>query len=135
MPRVESETRELAACRGDLHVELAVQLLAARGTRLQEPELLELAGETRVDACAFAQRSRANFVFVRVDCGDVPAAALLRRRRCELLADDVQRQKLVALETEDRLEPLDVFVAEHAIAALRSPRREQAAVLEVADLR
>src|SRR5262249_384118 len=35
----------------------------------------------------------------------------------------------------DRLEPLDVVLVEHAVAALRALRRQQALVLEVADLR
>src|SRR5207248_1771215 len=46
-----------------------------------------------------------------------------------------QRQELVSLQAQDRLEPLDVLLAEHAIAALRPSWREQPLVLEVADLR
>ena len=37
--------------------------------------------------------------------------------------------------SQDRLEPLDVLLAEQPVAALRALRREQALVLEVADLR
>ena len=57
------------------------------------------------------------------------------RARRELLADHAQRQELVALEAQDRLEPLDVVLAEQAVAALRALRRQQPLILEVADLR
>src|SRR5204863_9030430 len=53
----------------------------------------------------------------------------------QLLPDHAQRQELVALEPQDRLEALDVVLAEEPVAALRPARREQALVLEVADLR
>ena len=67
-----------------------------------------------------------------------PAGALAapgRAGRRELLPDHAQRQELVALEPEDRLEALDVVLGEEPVAALRPARREQALVLEVADLR
>ena len=53
----------------------------------------------------------------------------------ELLPDHAQRQELVALQAQDRLEPLDVVLAEEPVAAARALRRQQALVLEVADLR
>src|SRR5205807_3108892 len=53
----------------------------------------------------------------------------------ELVADHAQRQKLIALQAEDRLQPLQVGLAEQAVAALRTSRRQQPLVLEVADLR
>src|ERR671937_1506031 len=64
-----------------------------------------------------------------------PALAVARGGCGELLADDAERQELVALQAQDRLQPLDVFLAEEPVAALRPPRREQALILEVADLR
>ena len=67
--------------------------------------------------------------------GHALPAPLLRRAGGELLADHAQRQELVALEAQDRLEPLDVVLAEEPVAALRALRRQQALVLEVADLR
>ena len=63
------------------------------------------------------------------------APALLAGRRGELLADHAQRQELVALEPEDRLQPLDVLLAEQPVSAARPLRREEALILEVADLR
>src|SRR6185437_16928171 len=53
----------------------------------------------------------------------------------ELLADHAQGQELVALQPEDRLEPLDVVLAEQPVAALRPLQRQQALVLEIPDLR
>ena len=40
----------------------------------------------------------------------------------ELVADHAQRQELVALEPQDRLEPLQVVLAEQAVAAARALR-------------
>src|SRR4051812_26342301 len=61
-----------------------------------------------------------------------PAPPCLRRGgRAQLLADDPQRQELVALQAQDRLEPLDVVLAEQPVAALCAPWREEALVLEV----
>src|SRR5205807_3405723 len=53
----------------------------------------------------------------------------------ELLPDDAERQELVALQAQDRLQPVDLVLAEQAVAAGRAPRRQQALVLQVADLR
>ena len=53
----------------------------------------------------------------------------------ELLADDPQRQELVALQAQDRAQPLHVAARVEAIAAGRAPRRQQLLVLQVADLR
>src|ERR671924_585318 len=56
-------------------------------------------------------------------------------RRGELLPDHAQGQELVPLKAQDRLQPLDVLLAEEPVAALRPAEREQPLVLEVADLR
>ena len=85
---------------------------------------------------ALAQLREIELVLGLPEAARALAPALLARpgRRGELLADHAQRQELVALEPEDRLEALDVVLAEEAVAAPRAARREQALVLEVADL-
>ena len=55
--------------------------------------------------------------------------------RGQLLADDPQRQELVALHAQDRAQPRDVAGRVEPVAAGRAPRLEQLLVLEVADLR
>src|SRR5207249_10829016 len=70
-----------------------------------------------------------------LEARDTAAPLRLRARRRELLPDHAQRQELVPLEPQDRLQPLDVLLAEEAVATLRAPRRQEALVLEVADLR
>src|SRR5207244_7032105 len=90
----------------------------------------------QVDPGAVAQLRELHLLFlVSPDAERALPPALVCRRGGELLADHAQREKLVTLQAQDRLEPLDVLVAEHAVAALRAPRREQTLVLEVPDLR
>src|SRR5262249_3307881 len=64
-----------------------------------------------------------------------PPPAFRRRGLLELLADHLERQELVALEPEDRLQPLELLLAEEPVAAARPGRRDEALALEVADLR
>src|SRR6185437_321513 len=45
------------------------------------------------------------------------------------------RQELVALQSEDRLEPVDVLLREQPVAALRPLRRQQALIFEIPNLR
>src|SRR6476469_9277684 len=73
-------------------------------------------------------------VLPRVDHA-APAPALLSCASVELLSDHAQGQKLVPLQAENRLQPLDVVLREEPVAALRAPRVEEPLVLEVADLR
>ena len=56
-------------------------------------------------------------------------------RSAELLANNAQRQELVALQAQDRDQALDVCLGEQAVAAACAPRLQQALILEVADLR
>jgi len=58
-----------------------------------------------------------------------PATPLGRAGRGELLADDAERQELVTLQPQNRLEPLDVVLAEHPVTALRPAGGEQTLVL------
>ena len=120
--RRDPEARELRAGDRDLDVAGRIELLAALAARLQEAELLELARQLGRDRRALAELAEIELV-VRVGEADrAPAPALLAgtRRRGELLADHAQRQELVALQAQDRLQPLDVVLAEEPVAALRS---------------
>ena len=134
---VDAEAREPPARRGDLRVALAVEALAALEPRLQQPELLELAREVagRCRRGRRARRARARPRSSPSPACAPPRRARRRRRRRELLADHPQRQELVALQAQDRLQPLDVVLAEQPVAAAGPLRRQQALILEVADLR
>ena len=102
---------------------------------LEQPVVASSRALLRGDAGALAELVEVDLVLV----GGEPARRRRRRSfeagRRELLADHAQRQELVALEPEDRLQPLDVVLAEQPVAAARPLRRQQALVLEVADLR
>src|SRR5207248_818588 len=58
-----------------------------------------------------------------------------RERRGQFLADHPQRQELVPLQAQNRLQAVDVVLGEEAVAALRALRRHESFALEVADLR
>src|SRR5436305_8294365 len=117
------------AHRGDLDVQLAVG-------RLQEAELLQLARPRGIDA-----RTVAELVDAEVVCLDLPErrrgalSPRLRNAGRELFADHAERQELVSLHAQDRLEPLEVLLGEEPVPALCPPRRHEAFALEVADLR
>src|SRR5262249_11935429 len=133
MPRRDPVARERLARDRDVDVDVRVAALAALGARLEQAEVLELAGARRLDAGALAQLVQ---VEALVGLADRAALApLLARAGGELLADHAQRQELVALKAEDRLEPLDVVLVEHAVAALGAFRRQQPLILEIPDLR
>src|SRR5205085_4669888 len=114
---------------------LRVAALPRERARGDEPVLLELARELRRDAAALAELAEIELLVVGRERERSPAGALRRSRAVQLLTDHAQRQELVALHAQDRAQPLDVLLAEQAVAAARPPRREQALVLEVADLR
>ena len=136
VPRRDAVARELGAGRGHIRVGRAVELAAALLARLEQAVLLELLRELRRDPGPLAQLAEAELLLLARRARRLaPAARLRRRGRGQLLADHPERQELVALEAEDRLEALDVLVGVEPVAALRAPRREQALVLEVADLR
>src|SRR5262249_15708839 len=100
-----------------------------------EPELLELPREARLHPRPLAQLVELDLFLLRPCPKRAPTPPLGRAWRGELLTDDAQRQELVALEPEDRLQPLDLVLADHPIPAPPPARGEQSLVLEVADLR
>src|SRR3954469_8278022 len=134
MTRRDPELSEAAAGKGDVGVELRITLLASFGTRREQAELFELAGQPRVDARALAKLGQVELGLFLAQAG-TPALAVTCGRRGQLLADNPQWQKLVSLQPQNRLEPLQVVLAEEPVTALRSAWSEQPLVLEVADLR
>src|SRR4051794_4620890 len=136
VPRRDPITRELGAGGGHVGVRGAVELAVALLPRLEQAELLQLLRELGRDPGALAELAEAELLLLARERGRLPPAARLGGGgRGQLLADPPERQELVSLQAEDRLEPLHVLVGVEPVAALRAPRREQALVLEVADLR
>src|SRR5581483_11297543 len=126
--------RERLAGLCDLGVGLRVDPLAAVDAGLEQAEVLELARAARLDPGPRAQRLQVE-PFLGLAERRPAAATLLARTGRELFADHAQRQELVSLHPQDRLEPLDVVLAEEPVPALRPLRRQQPLILEVADLR
>src|SRR4051812_6682981 len=137
----------------DLSLGLVVVLRAGAVLALDDAVVLELGDEPRIGArllddvvervqrAARRRRDARAALAPRGGGGAVatPAARSgevgLGAPRGELLADDAQRQELVALQAQDRPQAGDVARAVEPVAARRAPRREQLLVLEVADLR
>src|SRR5581483_2443169 len=132
--RRDPEARERLARLGDLGVRVGVDALPALDAWLEQPEVLELARPGRLDPRAGAELLEVE-PRLRLAERRPPPPALAACARGELLADHAQRQELVALEEQDRLEPVDVVLGEEPVAALRPLRRQEPLVLEVADLR
>src|SRR5581483_5657871 len=132
---VGAVARELRADGGDVDVGLGVALVRARAARAEEAERLQVLREARRHAGAAAELVEVELVHPVGEAGRTPPLALGRPGGRELVADHAQRQELVALEAEDRRQPLEVLLAEEPVAAARALRREQALVLEEADLR
>src|SRR5919197_892103 len=133
--RRDAELREPRAGDRDIDVTLAVEPLALVRVGLQEPVVLELAGKLAADPGAPAEFPEIEVLLPAEPERPRPLAVLPAGGRGELLPDHPQRQELVALEPQDRLQPVDVLLAEEPVAALRAPQGEEALVLEVADLR
>src|SRR5207248_1109270 len=106
--RVDPVLAELRADRRDLDVRLGVELLGVALPRREEAEVLELARELRRDPCPRAQLGERQLRLGLVESALPSPAPGLRARRGELLPDHAERQELVALQPEDRLQPLDV---------------------------
>src|SRR5262245_30880637 len=134
MARCDPEAPERVACGRDLYVGLRVETPAVLDARLEQAELLELAHALRRETRALAQLLELDVVLALAD-GRAPAPPLAPGPGGKLLPDDPEWQELVALQPQDRLEPLDVLLAEQPVSALCALQRQQALVLEVADLR
>src|SRR6266545_1731849 len=89
--RGDAEACQLPAGEGDLRVGLSVPLLAALGVRHQEPELLELPGEARIDPCALAELGEIELVLFPGESHCAAPLAIAPNRRGELLTDHAQR--------------------------------------------
>src|SRR4051794_33206171 len=136
MTGVDAVARELRTGGGDVGVGGREPLVLAVPARLEQAVLLQLARQLgRYPGPLAERRERQLLLVAREPRGTAAPAGLRGGRRRELLADHAQRQGLVALQAQDRLEPLDVLLVEQAVPALGAPRREQALVLEIADLR
>src|SRR5579884_11777 len=134
VPGADPEARERLAGRRELRLTLGVESLPVLDPRLEQPEFLEFARTVDVDACALAELLEIELLLSLVDHAAAPTP-VLAGARFELLPDDAERQELVALQAEDRLQALHVVLREEPVAALRAPRSQQALILEVADLR
>ena len=134
--RIDAVLRQPAARRRDLGVALTVEVLAALDAWRQQAVLLERPRERsrRSRRARTARRGRAPLSSSASPAGRRRLRSAARAGG-ELLSDHAQRQELVALQPQDRLEPLDVLLAEEPVAATRALRRQQALILEVADLR
>src|SRR5439155_8087015 len=134
---------------GDGADDLALGLVEVRGPgprlALDDAVLLELLDQRRIgarlleDVLERVQRAPAAHRHARAPRtaplgGLGHLAVLLRASARELLADDAQRQELVALQAQDRAQALHVGRRVEAVAAGCAPRREELLVLEVADL-
>src|SRR5262249_20340273 len=122
---------------GRRHVDVAfgVALASPAPVRREQPELLELLRQVARDSGALAEIVELEPLLVDAERRRPPALPLLQAGRVELVLDHAQRQELLALQAEDRPQALEVVLAEEPVAALRPSWREQAFVLEVADLR
>src|SRR5919202_795667 len=131
----DAELREPRAGDRDVDVSLAVELLPLVRVRLEEPVVLELTRELAADPGAPAELPEVEVLLAAESERPRPLAVLPAGGRRELLADHPQRQELVALEAQDRLQPLDVLLAEEPVAALRAPVLADLELVAVVQLR
>src|SRR5690349_6761266 len=135
MTRRDAVAGELRTRRGDVDVALREALVAPAPPRREQAVVLQLLRELERDARALAELVEDDRLLLLAERGRATALPLRLAGRVELVLDHAQRQELVALQPQDRLQPLEVVLAEEAIAALRPARRQEPLVLEVADLR
>ncbi len=121
--------------------ELGVAAHAADLTALDELELFELGQQVRVGGGELLEVFAGELLLacrVGQEIGLAQAAAGrpgdAGRRPLDLLADDLERQILVALQRQHADQPLIVVAREQPVAALGAPWRDQALLFEVAQL-
>src|ERR1700751_4797718 len=124
VPGVAPEARQRPTRRGDVRLALGIEPLAVLDARLEQPELLELAGSGGGDACTVTELPELELLLPHADDAASPPP-FLAHAGCELFPDHAQRQELVALPAQDRLGPLDVVFGEEPVAALRAPRVQE----------
>src|SRR5579859_1668557 len=105
--------------------------LAANDRRLQQPKAFEVPESARGNSRPRAELLDGQLLLLRRQRSPLPAPALLHGRR-KLLADHAERQELVPLQPEDRLQTVDIVIAEQPVAAGRPPRGQEPLILEVA---
>src|SRR4029078_5935510 len=101
-------------------VTLGIPSLAALGGRIEQPVVLEVAHERGSRASPCAERLE---VEVLLGLAETHARPGLAPRRSELLTDDAERQKLVALQAKNCLEPVDVVLRAQPVPRPRARQR------------
>ena len=121
--------------------ELGVAAHAADLPALDELELLELGEQVGVGGGELLEIFGGELLLARRVRHEIgfPQAATRRpgyagRRPLDLLADDLERQILVALQRQHADQPLIVVAREQPVPALRAPRHDQTLLFEVAQL-
>src|SRR5215207_1766453 len=133
--RLDAVTGEAEARGDDVDVPFGIETRPVFDTRLEKPKILELPDELAARARTRAERLEVDLLLVRTQPASGGTLALGRaKRRRQLLANDAQREELVALQAQDHLQPVDVVIGKQAVSALRPPGGHQALILEVADL-
>src|SRR4029079_8771638 len=109
------------------------EAVAGFDPRREQAELLEAPGKVDRDPRALAQLRHLDLLLLPAQPG-APALRPLGGRRAELLADDAEREELVALETEDRDQALDVGFREESVLSHRPTRMKQCPALAIPHL-
>ena len=135
MASVEPVTCEPTARGGDLGVALAVVAFAGLDSRRHEVVLLQAPGELGRDPRALAELAQIELCPRLAERGRAFWCARCVAARVDRVLDHSERQELVALHAQDRLEALDVRLREQPIPAARPPGPQETLILEVADLR
>src|SRR6266508_685239 len=132
---LDAVTREAEASGDDVDVPFGIETCPVLDTRLEQPEILELPGELATRARTRAERLEVDLLLVCTEPAPGGTLAVGRaKRRGQLLPDDAQWEELVALQPQDRLQPVDIVIGEQAVPALRPSRGHQTLILEVPDL-